>query len=462
MSQRSPKPSHGVAVAVLSVLSVLMVIATVFVIFRCVALVNQPVASTPATTPSVAAPTVAATTPATQETEPPTTAAPAPQVVSTATVGAQGDLLMHIGVLNSCKKNDGTYDFSSIFRYMGDYVGACDYAAINLETTLGGSKYPIQGNPDFNCPDSIVEAVKATGYQMLLTANNHCSDTHTDGILRTVETIREQGVTALGTQLSDQEENYAIVDVNGIQIGMACYTYATRATSDGRPSLNDREYVKQVGIVNYFRENDLETFYSQVEDLLAQMKEKGAEATMIYLHWGTENQITENETQRAMAQKLCDLGVDVIVGGHPHVVQPVALLESTVDARHKTVCIYSLGNAVSNQRKSFMDLKTGHTEDGVLFTVGFEKYDDGSVYLSSVDVLPTWVNRSEVHGHREYNILPLDDSRREEWKELFSLTDSLLKDAQDSYERTMDIVGAGLEQCQTWLAQENQSRNAVA
>ena len=130
-----------------------------------------------------------------------------------------------------------------------------------------------------------------------------------------------------------------------------------------------------------------------------------------------------------------------------------------MDPEHKTVCIYSLGNAVSNQRIAEMKLKTGHTEDGVLFAVTFEKYSDGTVYLASAEVLPTWVNLSSVNGKLEYNILPLEDAKRDEWKEAFNLTDSLYQNCVDSYDRTMNIVGSGMERVQSWLAQQKQQRD---
>ena len=159
---------------------------------------------------------------------------------------------------------------------------------------------------------------------------------------------------------------------------------------------------------------------------------------MVYIHWGQEYQTTENATQRTIAQKLCDMGVDVIVGGHPHVVQPMDLLTSTTDSTHKTVCIYSLGNAVSNQRKEELkqSCPTGHSEDGVLFSVTFEKNSEGVVSVADVQVIPTWVNKiTNGDGKVEYNILPLEDSQRQQWKNQFSLTDSQFTACQDSYQR---------------------------
>ncbi|MGM9549210.1 MAG: CapA family protein [Faecousia sp.] len=381
--------------------------------------------------------------------------------VASATVGVQGDLLMHKPVIKACTLEDGGYDFESIFRYVAEYTAGCDYSVANLETTLGGDGYPYQGYPDFNCPDEIAKAAKDAGLDMLLTVNNHSSDTTTDGILRTVTRVREIGLTPLGTQLSDDEPKYAVVDVEGIQVGMTAYTYAT-SEKDGRPSLNFEPEVTQTGLVNYYTEGNLERFYSEVQSVLTQMKATGAETTMLYIHWGTEYSLQADATQRTIAQKLCDLGVDVIVGGHPHVVEPMELLTSASDPDHKTVVIYSLGNAVSNQRRDLMELNTGHTEDGALFTVTFEKYPDGGVYVADVGVMPTWVNMSSVNGKLEYNILPLDDARRGQWQSLYSLDEALFASAAASYDRTMSIVGPGLEQCRSYLAQAKQAREAVA
>jgi poly-gamma-glutamate synthesis protein (capsule biosynthesis protein) len=146
------------------------------------------------------------------------------------------------------------------------------------------------------------------------------------------------------------------------------------------------------------------------------------------------------------------MGVDVIVGGHPHVVQPMELLQSTLDPTHRTVCIYSLGNVVSNQREGIdPSFEGGFTEDGVIFNVTFEKYSDGSVHMANVDVLPTWVNMHTTDGVKEYNVLPLDMRQESQWKEMFDISDETLKKAQDSYKRTMKILEDGLEECQTHL-----------
>jgi len=388
---------------------------------------------------------------------------PEPTVVASATVASQGDLLMHSYLFTKDPRfpaaayiEDGKYNFDSIFRYVKSYVSDADYAVANLETTFGGGELGYSGNPLFNCPDALADAVSAAGFDMLLTANNHCVDTGASGIKRTLEQVRSRNLATLGTQLDDTEKKYAVVDVNGIKLGMLCYTYAGGLEVDGSPNFNlsAATVLREPGLVNYFTENNLDKFYSEVQTHLDNMRAEGAEAVILFIHWGTEYALTENVAQQTVAQRLCDLGVDAIIGGHPHVVEPMDLLTSNTDPEHRTVCIYSLGNAVSNQRQEEMQQScpTGHTEDGVIFSVTFEKYSDGTVALADADVLPTWVNKyTNGDGKVEYNILPLDQKTVEQWRTLYGINDAQYAKAQSSYKRTMDIVGAGLSKCQDYF-----------
>ena len=387
----------------------------------------------------------------------------APQLVSTATVLSTGDILMHGKVINSGKQDDGSYNFDSIFQYVKSYSQAADFSVANLETTLCGTDngYAYAGNPKFNCPDAIVDSLKGAGFDMLLTANNHADDTSLVGYKRTLNVVREKGLDTLGTYLSADEQKWTIEEVNGIKIGMVCYTYSDGFSQNGYPLLNYNE-VGENGILNYFTYDKLSEFYTQLQGYLDEMKAAGAEATVVYLHWGEEYKWKTGEgpnaNQTAMAQKLCDMGVDVIVGGHPHVVQPVDLLTSGTDAEHKTIVLYSMGNAVSNQRKEEMQQSepTGHTEDGVLFCVTFAKYSDGSVCVDSAELIPTWVNMHANSGATEYNILPLEESTAAQWQAQFGLTDTQLANAKASFDRTQALTLTGMEKVQSYLAQQKQ------
>ncbi len=374
--------------------------------------------------------------------------------VSTATIAATGDLLMHEPIITNAKLSDGSYNFDNIFTYLSEYASEADYAVANLETTLRGTedgkKY--SGYPQFNCPDTIVDAAKKAGFDMLLTANNHSYDTRFKGMMRTLEVVDGKGLDRLGIVKDETEKQYVAKEINDIKIGMICYTYETDNDPDeialnGIAMNEDAEK-----LVNAFSYGELDSFYERIEGQLADMKADGAEALVLFIHWGEEYETTENKNQNKIAQKMCDLGIDVIVGGHPHVVQPIELLTSEIDPEHKTVCLYSMGNAVSNQRRERMNLKTGHTEDGVLFKFTFAKYSDGTVVLENTDILPLWVNMftSKATGKKVYQIIPLD-TEKTDWKEAFDLTDTSKKKAEESLARTEKIVGEGLEEVQDYF-----------
>lgn len=449
--QRSP------IIQILLVLIAVLFVADVIVIGLCL--------KTPGSTKSNQKPSASqgsSNTPSpTDGTELPTEEAP--QLVSTATVLSTGDILMHGKVINSGKQDDGSYNFDSIFQYVRSYAQAADFSVANLETTLCGTDngYAYAGNPKFNCPDAIVDSLKGAGFDMLLTANNHADDTSLVGYKRTLNVVREKGLDTLGTYLSADEQKWTIEEVNGIKIGMVCYTYSDGFSQNGYPLLNYNE-VGENGILNYFTYDKLSEFYTQLQGYLDEMKAAGAEATVVYLHWGEEYKWKTGEgpnaNQTAMAQKLCDMGVDVIVGGHPHVVQPVDLLQSGTDAEHKTIVLYSMGNAVSNQRKEEMQQSepTGHTEDGVLFCVTFAKYSDGSVFVDSAELIPTWVNMHANSGATEYNILPLEEATAAQWQAQFGLTDTQLANAKASFDRTQALTLTGMEKVQSYLAQQKQ------
>lgn len=443
---KKTKKLIGVIFALVAVLCVMVVLS--------VTLKDQP--EQPATTnpsknqmqstePSTEVPTA----PSTEPTQPPV------YKVSTATISSVGDMLMHKNVFNSGYRN-GVYELDLIFEYFSDYVLQADLAAANLETTLAGldNGYEYNGYPNFNCPDAVVDAMKNAGFDMVLTANNHSYDTRSIGLKRTLEVIKDRDLQYLGTKMDEEEPNFVIAELNGIRVGLMCYTYETENTYDDRISLNGIVLTAEDSRkVNSFDYNDLPAFYAEMEENLADMEALGAEAALLYIHWGDEYRLKANDQQKAIAQKLCDLGIDVIVGGHPHVVEPVELLTSTTDENQKTICLYSMGNAVSNQRLgNISSINTAHTEDGVMFSVTFAKYSDGTVIVEDADILPFWVDmRRNSSGVREYYMLPLD-TNIEDWKTQFDLTDATLKKAEESYERTMAIVGDGMTEADAYYA----------
>ena len=274
MARKKPH-NRNLLTAMLIGLMIIMIAATGVMIYLCISLPAAVRSSSEQTT--VLDETVTLGT-APAETEPPETTSPTPEhVVSTATVGAMGDLLMHKPIFDdlteynaAVQKADGSYDFTSVFQYLTDYTVPLDYAVANLEVTLCGEDngYAYGGYPLFNCPDEVVDGVKNVGFDMLLTANNHSYDTNLVGFLRTLEVVRGKGLETLGTYASADETKWTIAEINGINIGMLCYTWASSVTEDGRPSLNGNRAIEEAGLCNYFYGQNLPAFYALTSVIL--------------------------------------------------------------------------------------------------------------------------------------------------------------------------------------------------
>lgn len=370
-----------------------------------------------------------------------------PYVVSTATVVNTGDILIHSPLLTAAKEGD-SYNFSPLYRQVSSYFNSADLAVANLEVTLGGRESgSYKGYPAFNTPDSLIDYIKASGVDMLLTSNNHCYDTGLYGLKRTARVLKEKNMPFIGTRENEQDSLYTVKEVKGIKIGMACYTYENVYQGNGTKSINGRIVSSDAaGLLASFSYEQLDKFYSEAQTVISNMKANGAEAIVFYMHWGNEYKLKQNNWQEQIAQKLCDLGVDVIVGGHPHVIQPIELLTST-DGTRKTVCLYSMGNSVSNQRldQLYSDCPTGHTEDGMLFYYTFSKYSDGKVVLSGIDIIPAWVCKTGYGTSAEYVLYALPDQNA------FANQGLTASTGKNSYNRTKAIVGEGLTEIQEYL-----------
>lgn len=358
----------------------------------------------------------------------------------TVTLGCTGDVLLHTAVLDAYKSF--SYDFTDMFRYVQPYFSKYNYMVANLEVTLAGESRKYNGFPTFNSPDTIVDAVQQSGIDMLLTANNHCYDTGKNGFDRTVQVLAQKQMDHIGTRTA-ADKPYLVKDIGGIQFGLINYTYETNRAASGRKTLNGIALQEESeALVNSFNYSNLEAFYTELSGHMDAMKSEGAEVILLYIHWGNEYKLEPSSYQKTMAKRLADLGVDVIIGGHPHVIEPIEIIESQVTGK-QTVCLYSLGNAVSNQRIQFMDMKSGHTEDGMIFETTFIKNPDNTVVLDKINVVPIWVNM-HTDSAKHYHMLPLDKAL--DWQSSFDIDSQTAAKAQKSYERTMALVNGGISQ----------------
>lgn len=370
---------------------------------------------------------------------------PTPVPDTFATVLSIGDIMVHQPQLEGAKTGD-SYDFSDFFKETASYYKDADLTIGNLELTFGGKESgSYRGYPSFNTPDELADSIKESGIGMLMTANNHSYDTGFFGLKRTAQVLKEKGIEYTGTKMEETEPEYLVKTVNDIKIGIVNFTYETTGDDPERKYLNGGAIAKDAnGYINTFSYQRLDTFYSQAQNVIDGMKQDGAEFITFYMHWGEEYQLTANNWQKSIAQRLCNMGVDIIIGGHPHVVQPVELIHAE-GSDHTTVCIYSLGNAVSNQRRELISsARKGHTEDGVMFSYTLKK-SNGEVTLQAVDVIPTWVHKYQDSGYK-YTIYPIADIDN-----ISSVYPNLASKLKESYNRTKDIVASGLTECQQAL-----------
>lgn len=362
-----------------------------------------------------------------------------------ATVLSTGDIMVHSTQLDGAKLSDGSYDFSCYFEEASKYFKEADLAVANLEVTFGGSEFgAFSGYPAFNTPDSLADVIKSSGLNFLLTSNNHSYDTRLAGLKRTARVLKEKNIEFIGTREDETTPLYTVKNVNGIKIGMANYSYESNPQNAlaGRKYINGNIIAEEANnLLATFNYNNIDKFYLEAESVINDMKQNGAEFIVFYMHWGNEYQLKANTWQKTIAQKLSNLGVDIIVGSHPHVIEPVELIHSE-DGQNTTVCLYSTGNAISNQRQELMDsCPSGHTEDGMFFTYKLRKYGD-EVTLEEVDIIPTWVNKYKENGKGYYyTIYPLETK---DFGSNYGFSGTTLTKSQKSYERTKAIVAEGL------------------
>lgn len=368
---------------------------------------------------------------------------PEPVPDTYATVLSIGDIMCHKPQLEGAKNGNG-YDFSDFFKSVSSYYKKADLTIGNLELTFGGKDSgAFRGYPTFNTPDELADAIKESGISMLMTANNHSYDTQFFGLKRTAQVLREKGIEYTGTKETETDPNYLVKEVNGIKIGIVNFSYETTGSDPERKYLNGGAISRDANaFINTFSYQHIEKFYEEAQSIIDGMKNDGAEFITFYMHWGEEYQLTANNHQKSIAQRLSNMGVDIIIGGHPHVVQPVELIHAE-GSDHTTICIYSLGNAVSNQRRELISsARKGHTEDGAMFSYTLKK-SNGKVTLESVDVIPTWVHKYSSGGSK-YTIYACESTSNP----------NISSKLKESYNRTKEIVADGLTECQKHLGCE--------
>ena len=242
-----------------------------------------------------------------------------------------GDAMQHAPQITAAQQPDGTYDYSPCFENLREDITWADLAVVNLECPLGGKPYT--GYPCFSAPDSYAKQLKDVGFDLFLTANNHCLDRRDKGLVRTCQTLDSLGIPHIGTYRNQQERDRRmpyIVNVKGMRIAFLDYTYGT----NGIPI--------QGNVIVDFIDQQL------IADDIARARDRGADAICVNLHWGIEYQLKLVASQRTLSDWLVTQGVDLIIGGHPHVVEPMEVRHSA-EFDKNVLLVYSMGNFISNQ-----------------------------------------------------------------------------------------------------------------
>lgn len=294
-----------------------------------------------------------------------------------------GDAMQHTRSLDAAQITEG-YDYSSYFPLVKDKIKAADIAVVNLETTLPGKKF--SGFPLFGAPDSFALALKDAGFNVFLTANNHSVDKGRLGIERTISFLDSIGVKHLGTYVDKAKRNksYPLIIVkNGIRIGMLNYTYDTNGLDIPSPNIVNVTNKKQIL-------KDIEWCKLMKADII-----------IANMHWGHEYVLKHNRGQERLANFLTDNGVRLVIGGHPHVVQPIDIQKKNNEIEN--VVVYSMGNFVSG-------MLVVNTDGGMMVNIEISKQTkDSPVKIEKCDYSLVYMHKPKIEDRVLYQLIPVEE-----------------------------------------------------
>ncbi len=324
-----------------------------------------------------------------------------------ATILFAGDAMLHQLQGDVARKLGGAkgYNFNSVFELLKPEVSKADYAVVNLEVPLGGGLH--SGYPRFSAPDAYAKALKDAGFDLFLLANNHMLDRGDAGARRTIETLTGLGVDNIGAfkNKDDRKNRVAFIkDINGIKVGFLNYTYSTNG-------INPTE-----GVVIPLIERD------KMADEIKHLRKEGAELVCVCIHWGTEYVLNENKFQREMTDFLLGEGVDLVIGGHPHVIQPMAMVKNDATGKNAFV-VYSLGNLVSNMTRP-------NTRGGAYVKVNISRDSNGEAQIDDA-VYDLFITQTPV-GNQNFRVIPrkninqLHQSQRANWDDFYHTAKELM------------------------------------
>lgn len=292
-----------------------------------------------------------------------------------------GDLMQHDAQIKAAKRTD-RYDYDGCFVNVKQYLCSADIAVGNLEVTLGGPPY--RGYPAFSAPDDFLYAIRNVGFDVLMTANNHCLDRGASGLRRTIMMLDSLKIKHAGTYLGldDRIHNYPLlVEKKGFKVVFLNATYGTNGISVTGPEM-----------VNYIDKRQME-----LDIMKARLMKP--DIIIAFMHWGEEYKTMPSSKEVELARWLIGMGVDHVIGSHPHVIQPVSMIGDTISPQRNLV-VFSLGNYISN-------MSARHTDGGLSVKLLFKKVN-GITRLLSYEKSLVWTSRPVLSGKQNFILYPCD------------------------------------------------------
>lgn len=307
--------------------------------------------------------------------------------IKTITLTAIGDIMCHnTQYKDAYQASSGSYDFAYVFEDIAPLFENRDVVIGNLETTFAGAERGYSSYPTFNTPEELANDLKELGVDVVSTANNHSLDTGYSGLVSTLDILDQAGISHMGTYRSQEEQNQVLIkDINGLRVAFLSFTYGT----NGIPIPSGKDYC-----INLI---DTSLISSQIE----KAKEQNSDIIIANMHWGIEYRTTPTNQQEELADFLFQNGVDIILGSHPHVLEPMELKEVSLEGGTKKTgfVIYSLGNFMSGQTKE-------NTRDSIILNLTISKKGNNPITIDEISYVPIYCYTANGN-FKEYKLLDI-------------------------------------------------------
>ena len=345
-----------------------------------------------------------------------------------------GDNLIHSSIYNDAYKGNNEYDFKPMYELIKPIVSNYDIAYYNQETILGGKELGVADYPTFNSPQEVGDAMLDAGFNLVSLATNHTLDSGEKAVLKSREYWNTKtDVIAVGSYSSEEERNeIRIGKKNNITYTMLNYTYGT----NGIPVPKGKDYLVNVwptdlNINDPDKDTEYQNYKQKVKEDIDRVRDK-VDVLIVAMHWGVEYTHEPTEYEKDMAKYLASEGVDVIIGTHPHVIQPIEWIDNTL-------VIYSLGNFISAQYQNQGSCTNYKCTTGLMTSFDIEKHVKGKESTITIKNINNELLYTYYSGWRNFKVIPYSDSKIENSLSGYQSIYEKYKDVVTKYDNTIQV-----------------------